>query len=64
MLSIPEVDWMGLALPFAYLLVLSVSLMTFSSIYRKRKASTCPLPSPHATCRETTVSMYSDRTAC
>lgn len=36
-----EVDWMGLALPFAYLLVLSVSLMTFSSIYRKRKASTC-----------------------
>ena len=35
-----SVDWMGLALPFAYLVVLSVSLMTFSSIYRKRKAST------------------------
>lgn len=34
-----SVDWMGLALPFAYLVVLSVSLMTFSSIYRKRKAN-------------------------
>lgn len=34
------VDWMGLAMPFAYLLVLSGALMTFSRIYRKRKAST------------------------
>jgi translocation protein SEC66 len=34
-----EIDWMGLALPFAYLIVLSGSLMTFSSIYRKRKAT-------------------------
>jgi translocation protein SEC66 len=33
-----SVDWKGLALPFAYLLVLSGALMTFSTIYRKRKA--------------------------
>ncbi|RCI15688.1 hypothetical protein L249_3381, partial [Ophiocordyceps polyrhachis-furcata BCC 54312] len=33
------VDWKGLALPFAYLVVLSSALMTFSSIYRKRKAA-------------------------
>ncbi|POR31855.1 Translocation protein sec66 [Tolypocladium paradoxum] len=33
------VDWMGLALPFAYLLVLGGALMTFSTIYRKRKAA-------------------------
>lgn len=32
------VDWMGLALPLAYLLVLSGALMSFSTIYRKRKA--------------------------
>ncbi|KEZ44411.1 Translocation protein sec66 [Scedosporium apiospermum] len=34
-----EIDWVGLVLPFAYLIVLSGSLMTFSSIYRKRKAT-------------------------
>ncbi|KAM4059499.1 preprotein translocase subunit sec66 domain-containing protein [Hirsutella rhossiliensis] len=33
------VDWMGLALPLAYLLVLSGALMSFSTIYRKRKAA-------------------------
>ncbi|PNY23622.1 Translocation protein sec66 [Tolypocladium capitatum] len=33
------VDWMGLALPFAYLLVLGGALMSFSTIYRKRKAA-------------------------
>ncbi|PHH84980.1 hypothetical protein CDD83_1083 [Cordyceps sp. RAO-2017] len=33
------VDWKGLALPFAYLLVLGGALMTFSTIYRKRKAA-------------------------
>ena len=33
-----DIDWWGLALPFAYLLVLSGALMTFSTIYRKRKA--------------------------
>lgn len=33
-----DVDWKGLALPFAYLLVLSGALMTFSTIYRKRRA--------------------------
>lgn len=36
------VDWMGLALPFAYLLVLGGALMTFSTIYRKRKAGRFP----------------------
>ncbi|KAG5925761.1 hypothetical protein E4U42_004001 [Claviceps africana] len=33
------IDWKGLALPFAYLLVLGGALMTFSTIYRKRKAA-------------------------
>lgn len=37
MLSI-SIDWKGLALPFAYLLVLGGALMTFSRIYRKRRA--------------------------
>ncbi|CAI4216493.1 unnamed protein product [Parascedosporium putredinis] len=34
-----EVDWLGLVLPLAYLTVLSGSLLTFASIYRKRKAT-------------------------
>ncbi|KAJ3477501.1 hypothetical protein NLG97_g8822 [Lecanicillium saksenae] len=34
-----SIDWKGLALPFAYLIVLSGALMTFSTIYRKRKAA-------------------------
>ncbi|KAL2889405.1 translocation protein [Ceratocystis lukuohia] len=34
-----NVDWAGLILPFAYLTVLLSSLMAFSSIHRKRKAS-------------------------
>ncbi|EGX90632.1 translocation protein (Sec66) [Cordyceps militaris CM01] len=34
-----SLDWKGLVLPFAYLIVLSGALMTFSSIYRKRKAA-------------------------
>ncbi|KAI1096253.1 Sec62/63 complex, subunit Sec66 [Rostrohypoxylon terebratum] len=34
-----EVDWLSLALPFAYITVLGGSLYTFSTIYRKRKAS-------------------------
>ena len=33
------VDWISLAIPFAYLGVLIGSLATFSSLYRKRKAS-------------------------
>ncbi|KYK55416.1 hypothetical protein DCS_07379 [Drechmeria coniospora] len=33
------IDWMGLALPLAYLFVLGGALMTFSTIYRKRKAA-------------------------
>ncbi|KJK77761.1 hypothetical protein H634G_06728 [Metarhizium anisopliae BRIP 53293] len=34
-----DIDWVGLALPFAYLMVLGGALMTFSTIYRKRKAA-------------------------
>jgi hypothetical protein len=33
-----EVDWKGLILPFAYVLVLLGAFTTFSTIYRKRKA--------------------------
>lgn len=33
------VDWLSLAVPLAYLGVLLGSLATFSSLYRKRKAS-------------------------
>jgi hypothetical protein len=33
-----EIDWKGLILPFAYIGVLLGSLITFSSLYRKRKA--------------------------
>lgn len=35
-----DIDWKGLALPFAYVVVLGGALMTFSTIYRKRKAGT------------------------
>ncbi|KAI3328944.1 Sec62/63 complex, subunit Sec66 [Xylariaceae sp. AK1471] len=34
-----DIDWMSLALPFAYITVLGGSLYTFSTIYRKRKAA-------------------------
>ncbi|CZS94599.1 hypothetical protein WAI453_013321 [Rhynchosporium graminicola] len=34
-----DIDWIGLAVPFAYLAVLAGSLTTFSSVYRKRKAA-------------------------
>ncbi|KAJ0387518.1 hypothetical protein COL922a_002142 [Colletotrichum nupharicola] len=34
-----EIDWLGLVLPFAYLLVLGGVFMTFSKIYRQRKAT-------------------------
>jgi hypothetical protein len=33
-----DIDWWGLALPFAYIVVLVGSLVTASSVYRKRKA--------------------------
>lgn len=33
------VDWVGLAIPFAYLGILVGSLATFSSLYRSRKAA-------------------------
>jgi len=34
-----DIDWIGLAVPFAYVAVLLGSLITFSSLYRKRKAA-------------------------
>jgi hypothetical protein len=33
-----DIDWVGLSVPFAYITVLVGSLITFSSVYRKRKA--------------------------
>ncbi|GAB1311295.1 Translocation protein S66 [Madurella fahalii] len=33
-----DIDWRGLLLPLAYLVVLGGALMTFSTVYRKRKA--------------------------
>lgn len=33
-----DIDWRGLLLPFAYVIVLGGTFMTFSTIYRKRKA--------------------------
>lgn len=39
------VNWLSLAVPFAYLGVLIGSLATFSSLYRKRKARMLPPPS-------------------
>jgi len=37
-LTMFEIDWIGLSVPFAYVAVLVGSLITFSSVYRKRKA--------------------------
>jgi len=34
-----DIDWFGLLVPFAYIAVLLGSLITFSSLYRKRKAA-------------------------
>jgi len=46
-----DIDWIGLSVPFAYIIVLAGSLMTFSSIYRKRKtaqaATLAPWFPPH-----------------
>ncbi|KAK3693831.1 Sec62/63 complex, subunit Sec66 [Podospora appendiculata] len=33
-----DIDWRGLIVPFSYVLVLGGTFMTFSTIYRKRKA--------------------------
>lgn len=33
-----SLDWRGLILPIAYMLVLGGTFVTFSSVYRKRKA--------------------------
>lgn len=33
-----NVNWIGLSIPFAYIAVLVSSLITFSSVYRKRRA--------------------------
>ncbi|KAI5466666.1 Sec62/63 complex, subunit Sec66 [Mariannaea sp. PMI_226] len=38
-MGILDIDWKGLALPLAYVAVLAGALMTFSTIYRKRKAA-------------------------
>lgn len=40
------VDWVGLAIPFAYLAILIGSLATFSSFYRKRKATKAASAAP------------------
>lgn len=46
-----QIDWLGLALPLAYLVVLVGALMTFSSIYRKRKAGMFPpIATAHPNC--------------
>jgi len=37
-MGITNLDWLGLVIPFAYIAVLVGSLVTFSSVYRKRKA--------------------------
>lgn len=37
-----ELDWMSLVLPFSYVVVLGGTFMTFSTIYRKRKAGAYP----------------------
>ncbi|KAH6898955.1 Sec62/63 complex, subunit Sec66 [Thelonectria olida] len=34
-----DIDWKGLVLPLAYVIVLGSALMTFSRVYRKRKAA-------------------------
>lgn len=39
-----SVNWVGLVLPFAYLIVLVGSLVTFSSMWRKRIAGKCCFP--------------------
>jgi translocation protein SEC66 len=36
-----DVNWRGLLLPLAYLVVLVGTFMTFSTVYRKRKARKC-----------------------
>jgi translocation protein SEC66 len=33
-----DINWRGLLLPLAYLVVLVGTFMTFSTVYRKRKA--------------------------
>ena len=33
-----SIDWRGLILPISYMLVLGGTFVTFSSVYRKRKA--------------------------
>lgn len=38
-----SLDWRGLILPISYILVLGGTFVTFSSVYRKRKAGECLL---------------------
>lgn len=45
-----SIDWRGLLLLLLYLVVLSGALVTFSSVYRKRKAcELLPANPPHPT---------------
>jgi translocation protein SEC66 len=39
-----SLDWRGLLLPLCYVTVLGGTFVTFSTIYRKRKASTLLVP--------------------
>jgi translocation protein SEC66 len=41
-----DINWRGLLLPLAYLVVLVGTFMTFSRVYRKRKAGTCAACTP------------------
>ncbi len=36
-----DIDWKGLILPFSYILLLGGTFVTFSAVYRKRKAGAC-----------------------
>lgn len=42
-----SLDWRGLILPVAYVMVLGGTFVTFSSVYRKRKACECPAIATH-----------------
>lgn len=41
-----NVNWIGLSIPFAYIAVLVSSLITFSSVYRKRRAAAAAALTP------------------
>jgi hypothetical protein len=45
-----DINWRGLLLPLAYLMVLACTFITFSRVYRKRKACTCASLYPVPAC--------------